>query len=67
MQFQPKHVQQVYSNPQVNENYQKNVKRQNTEEDGDCSQGFADCCLMFCRIFLCMVTLGLGLLATCQQ
>ena len=57
MQFQPQHVQQVYSNPQVNNNY----KKKEEEEEGDCSQGCADCCMVSCRIFVCMVTLGIGL------
>ena len=58
MQFQPQHVQQVYSNPQVNNNYKK---KEEEEEEGDCSQGCADCCMVSCRIFLCIVTLGIGL------
>ena len=31
MQFQPQHVQQVYSNPQVNNNYKKKKKKKKKE------------------------------------
>ena len=68
MQFQPQHVQQVYSNPQVNNNREPMINRQKQEEDdGDCAQGCADCVVMSCRIFLVIFTFGLCLGVLAQR